>query len=86
LGGIAGPAMQAVISSKVDATEQGEIQGTLSSLMSVSTIIGPLLMTNVFHYFTNDNAPFKFAGAPFVLGATLMLFSAVVAYFSFKKK
>lgn len=86
LGGIAGPAMQAIISSKVDATEQGEIQGTLSSLMSVSTIIGPLLMTNVFHYFTNDNAPFKFAGAPFVLGATLMLFSAVVAYFSFKKK
>jgi len=86
LGGIAGPAMQAVISSKVDATEQGEIQGTLSSLMSVSTIIGPLLMTNVFHYFTNDNAPFKFAGAPFVLGATLMLFSATIAYFSFKKK
>lgn len=86
LGGIAGPAMQAVISSKVDATEQGEIQGTLSSLMSASTIIGPPLMSSVFYYFTHNEAPFKFAGAPFVLGAALMLISTVIAYFSFKKK
>jgi DHA1 family tetracycline resistance protein-like MFS transporter len=86
LGGIAGPAMQAVISSKVDATEQGEIQGTLSSLMSASTIIGPPLMSSVFYYFTHNEAPFKFAGAPFVLGAALMLISTMIAYFSFKKK
>jgi len=86
LGGIAGPAMQAVISSKVDATEQGEIQGTLSSLMSASTIIGPPLMSSVFYYFTHNEAPFKFAGAPFVLGAALMLISTVIAYFSFKNK
>jgi len=70
LGGIAGPAMQAVISSKVDASEQGEIQGTLSSLMSASTIIGPPLMSSVFYYFTHNDAPFKFAGAP-VAGAAL---------------
>ena len=85
LGGIAGPAMQAVISSKVDATEQGEIQGTLSSLMSASTIIGPPLMSSVFYYFTHNEAPFKFAGAPFVLGASLMLISTIIAFFSFRK-
>ena len=84
LGGIAGPAMQAVISSKVDATEQGEIQGTLSSLMSASTIIGPPLMSSVFYYFTHNDAPFKFAGAPFVLGASLMLISTIIAFFSFR--
>ncbi|MEI7509002.1 MAG: TCR/Tet family MFS transporter [Flavobacterium sp.] len=85
LGGIAGPAMQAVISSKVDATEQGEIQGTLSSLMSASTIIGPPLMSSVFYYFTHNDAPFKFAGAPFVLGASLMLISTIIAFISFRK-
>jgi len=86
LGGIAGPAMQAVISSQVQANEQGEIQGMLSSLRSASTIIGPPLMSTVFYYFTHKEAPFQFAGAPFVLGGILMLTSTLIAYSSFKKK
>jgi len=84
LGGIAGPAMQAVISSQVPANEQGEIQGTLSSLMSASAIVGPLMMSTVFYYFTHKEAPFQFAGAPFVLGGILMFLSTIIAYFSFK--
>ncbi len=86
LGGIAGPAMQAVISSQVPANEQGEIQGTLSSLMSASAIVGPPIMSTVFYYFTHKTAPFQFAGAPFVLGGFLMLLSTIIAYFSFGKK
>lgn len=85
LGGIAGPAMQAVISSQVPANEQGEIQGTLSSLMSASAIVGPPMMSTVFYYFTHKEAPFQFAGAPFVLGGILMFLSTIIAYFSFKK-
>lgn len=84
LGGIAGPAMQAVISSQVPANEQGEIQGTLSSLMSASAIVGPPMLSMVFYYFTHKDAPFLFAGAPFVLGGILMLISTLIAYFSFK--
>lgn len=86
LGGIAGPAMQAVISSQVPANEQGEIQGTLSSLMSASAIVGPPMMSTVFYYFTHKDAPFQFAGAHFVLGGILMLVSTIIAYFSFRKK
>jgi len=85
LGGIAGPAMQAVISSQVPANEQGEIQGTLSSLMSASAIVGPPMMSTVFYYFTHKEAPFQFAGAPFVLGGFLMLLSTIIAYLSFRK-
>jgi MFS transporter, DHA1 family, tetracycline resistance protein len=85
LGGIAGPAMQSVVSSQVPANEQGEIQGTLTSLMSASAIIGPPLMSFIFYYFTHKSAPFQFAGAPFVLGGILMLVSTVIAYFSFKR-
>ena len=86
LGGIAGPAMQAVISSQVPANEQGEIQGTLSSLMSASAIIGPPMMSTVFYFFTHKEAPFQFAGAPFVLASVLMIVSTVIAYVSYKKK
>lgn len=86
LGGIAGPAMQSVISEQVPANEQGEIQGTMSSLMSASAIIGPPMMSTVFYYFTHDEAPFKFAGAPFVLGGTLMFVSTIIAFYSFKKR
>ncbi len=85
LGGIAGPAIQAVISSQVPANEQGEIQGTLSSLMSASAIVGPPMMSTVFYYFTHKEAPFQFAGAPFVLGGILMFLSTIIAYFSFRK-
>lgn len=85
MGGIAGPALQAVISQQVPANEQGEIQGTLTSLMSASAIVGPPMMTNVFYYFTHKQAPFLFAGAPFVLGGFLMFISTFVAYLSMKK-
>jgi MFS transporter, DHA1 family, tetracycline resistance protein len=86
LGGISGPALQSVISEQVPANEQGEIQGTLTSLMSASAIIGPPMMSYLFYFFTHKEAPFQFAGAPFILGGFLMLVSAVLAYFSFKKK
>ncbi|GAA4047585.1 TCR/Tet family MFS transporter [Flavobacterium chungnamense] len=86
LGGVAGPAMQAVISSQVPANEQGEIQGTLSSLMSASSIVGPPMMSTVFYFFTHKEAPFQFAGAPFVLGGILMFLSTIIAYFSFRNK
>ena len=85
LGGIAGPALQANVSSKVPANEQGEIQGTLASLMSASAIIGPPMMTNTFYFFTHKEAPFQFPGAPFILGSFLMLLSTIIAYYSLKK-
>ncbi|MBC7641471.1 MAG: TCR/Tet family MFS transporter [Flavobacterium sp.] len=85
LGGISGPALQSIISGQVPASEQGEIQGTMTSLVSASSIIGPLMMSGVFYYFTHKSAPFQFAGAPFVLGGFLMLISLVIAYQSLKK-
>ena len=85
LGGIAGPALQGYMSTNVPANEQGELQGGLTSLMSVSSIFGPLLMTSSFYYFTKPNPYFQFAGAPFAIGAVLMLLSAILAVKSFRK-
>jgi DHA1 family tetracycline resistance protein-like MFS transporter len=86
LAGIAGPALQSVISAEVLPTEQGEIQGTLTSLMSASAIIGPPLMSTIFYYFTHKEAPFLFPGAPFILAAVLMLVATIIAFYSFKKR
>ncbi len=79
LGGIAGPALQSIISGQVPASEQGELQGALTSLISATSIIGPGIMTSLFYYFTNKNAPVQFAGAPFLLGAVLLIISTILA-------
>ena len=83
LGGIAGPSLQSVISSEVPKNEQGELQGALASLASATAIIGPPLMTNTFYFFTHENAPVLFPGAPFLLGFLLIVISLFIVYKSF---
>jgi DHA1 family tetracycline resistance protein-like MFS transporter len=85
LGGIAGPALQGYMSNNVPANEQGELQGGLTSLVSLSTIFGPLIMTWSFSYFTKPGAPFQFPGAPFAIGAVCMLLSTLLAVRSFRR-
>jgi len=80
LGGIAGPALQSIISGNVPKNEQGELQGALTSLISATSIVGPLLMTNLFSFFTSNSAPIYFPGAAFLLGAIFMMLSCVWAY------
>jgi len=84
MGGIAGPALQSIISGNVPRNEQGELQGALTSLISVTTIIGPVVMTFLFSFFTKPNGRIYFAGAPFLLGAILMMGSALIAYYTLK--
>lgn len=85
LGGIAGPALQATITSEVDVREQGELQGALTSLMSATSIIGPPMMTNLFAWSIRPGSPIYLPGAPFFLGSLLLLISAVIAFISFKQ-
>jgi len=80
LGGLAGPALQSTLSGHVPPNEQGELQGALTSLMSLTTIIGPLIMNNLFTYFTTDKAPFHFPGVSFMVGAVFMFGSLVIIY------
>ncbi|MGX5817237.1 TCR/Tet family MFS transporter [Chitinophaga lutea] len=78
LGGICGPSLQSVISGHVPANQQGELQGALTGLMSLTAVIGPLMMNGSFAYFTSARAPFHFPGVHFVLGAICMAFSIVI--------
>lgn len=75
LGGITGPALQSIMSNCVPDNEQGELQGGLAGLISITSIIGPPLMTGLFSYFTSPKAPFQFAGIPFAVASFLTLVS-----------
>jgi DHA1 family tetracycline resistance protein-like MFS transporter len=79
LGGICGPSLQSVISGHVPSNQQGELQGALTGLMSLTTIIGPLIMNGTFAYFTSNKAPFYFPGMHFLIGAVCMLLAVIIA-------
>lgn len=85
-GGIAGPALQASMAEHVARNQQGALQGALTSLMSLTTIIGPFIMTHLFRYFTTDKAPFLLPGVSFFLGAMLMFMALAVIMNVFKKE
>ncbi|MGE0634484.1 MAG: TCR/Tet family MFS transporter [Pseudobdellovibrionaceae bacterium] len=73
LGGIAGPALQSMISKQVPTNEQGELQGTLVSLSSLTAICGPLVFTGLFTYFSKPEAPYHFQGAPYLCASVICI-------------
>lgn len=78
LGGIAGPTLQSVMTRNVPATDQGKLQGALTSLMNLAAIIGMVGFSYVFALFTSDNAPVDFPGAAFAMGAFCVLLAILV--------
>ncbi len=86
LGGLAGPALQSILAGYIPPNEQGELQGALTGLMSLTTIIGPLVMNNLFYFFTREKNPVHFPGVAFLLGSILMLSSAAVAWYILSKR
>jgi DHA1 family tetracycline resistance protein-like MFS transporter len=85
LGGISGPAAQGLMSKAVPASEQGMLQGGLSSMQSVTNVIGPLLSTWLFGLFIGPSAPAAVPGISFFVGAGLMLVGLALAARTFSK-
>ncbi len=73
--GFLGPAVQGIMSARVPTNSQGELQGSLGSVASLASIISPLVMTQVFGYFTSEATPVHFPGSSFLLAAVLILLS-----------
>lgn len=78
LGAVGMPALQGIMSRRVANDAQGELQGVLTSVNSLSAIMAPLIMTRSFAYFTADDAPLYAPGAPFVIASVLMMISVVI--------
>jgi DHA1 family tetracycline resistance protein-like MFS transporter len=79
LSGLAGPALNALLSRQVAADRQGELQGATSSMQSLTGILGPSLFAGSFAYATAAGSPLPEPGAPFYISATLLLGAAVLA-------
>ena len=85
-GGVAGPAIQSLITSTVDETDQGKIQGALTSLTSLTNIIAPILFNTIlFSYFIHEDALVQLPGAPFLVGALLITASVFIAVRVFRR-
>ncbi len=78
LGGVAGPTLQGIMSNLVPDTMQGRLQGILTSIMSLTSVLGPPLMTYVFYIFSGEDLIFHFPGAPFAVGALFMIASLLM--------
>jgi DHA1 family tetracycline resistance protein-like MFS transporter len=76
-GTVASIAATALMSRQVPANQQGELQGAISSLRSITACIAPLMMTGLFSYFTSPSAPVPFPGASF-LAASVLTFAALL--------
>src|ERR1051325_8847650 len=84
LGGVAGPAIQSLITRNVEANEQGAVQGALTSLGSIAGIIGPIIATALFGYFISDRAPLYMPGCPFFFSSVLTVVAILLAARSFR--
>lgn len=73
LWGVAGPAIQSLMSQRVDATSQGKLQGAVNSLRAVTGMIGPLLFTQVFSAAILPSARMHLPGAPYYLAGALLV-------------
>lgn len=79
LWSLAGPPIQAIMTHQVDPSEQGRLQGAISSLGSFAGIFGPFLFAQVFAFSIAPGAPLHVPGLAFVLSALLLAVGAVIA-------
>jgi DHA1 family tetracycline resistance protein-like MFS transporter len=75
---LSGPSLNAIMSRQVGHDEQGELQGALASLGSLTSVAAPPILSNLFGYFTSAAAPIYFPGAAFFAGSVFLALSALV--------
>ncbi len=76
-GGFVAPSVQSLMSARIPADAQGELQGALASVSSLVSILSPPFMTQTFAWFIGASAPLYFPGAPFIAAALFSLFALV---------
>ena len=79
LWGVATPSFQSLMSHRVDATEQGQLQGALGSIRALTGMIGPLLFTQVFAAAVGLERV-QLLGAPFLLSAALLAAALAIGW------
>ena len=86
LWGVAGPAMQSLMSQKVNASSQGKLQGAINSLRALTGMVGPVLFTQVFSLAIADRAKVHVPGAPYYLAGILLIAAMGMAVVATRKR
>jgi DHA1 family tetracycline resistance protein-like MFS transporter len=79
LWGVAGPAMQSLMSQRVDAMSQGKLQGAINSLRALTGMAGPLLFTQVFSAAISPGAKVYLPGAAYYLAGLILVGAMMMA-------
>jgi DHA1 family tetracycline resistance protein-like MFS transporter len=74
--GLIEPSLRSIATGQVPENAQGELMGAIASLKSLTMVLSPILMTQLFGWFTGADAPVYFPGAPFLCAAVLLLIGA----------
>jgi MFS transporter, DHA1 family, tetracycline resistance protein len=82
--GLTFPAMQTLMTPKIAEDSQGELQGAIASMVSVTTIVGPPAMAGVFGTYSDKVGPF-FPGAPYMLATALMVCAVLALWLTLKR-
>lgn len=85
LGATASPVIQSLMSNAVPKNEQGNLQGALTSLISLTAIGGPILFTKVFYQYTKEDAETYYPGASFLVAGIILAVSTVIALIALRK-
>ncbi len=79
LWNISMPAAQSMMTHRVSEREQGELQGALQSMRSITFIVGPWLFLRIFGWFIDPKLPVHIPGAPFFLAGALLFAAAIMS-------
>jgi DHA1 family tetracycline resistance protein-like MFS transporter len=80
LAGFANPAVQSLMTQRVQANEQGLLQGANAALIGIAGMIGPIVFSLIYAYFIDPHNTIHAPGAPFLLAAILMTMAALIAW------
>jgi DHA1 family tetracycline resistance protein-like MFS transporter len=80
LWGIANPAAMGIMSRRVGADEQGQLQGANASIQGIANLIGPGLFTLSFALAIRPELGVQFPGTPFVIAALLLLAAMAIGW------
>jgi DHA1 family tetracycline resistance protein-like MFS transporter len=80
LWGLYGPAAQSLMTRRVGESEQGQLQGALSSLTGIANMISPALFSLVFSAALTTVRSWRLPGAPFLLASALLLVAAALGW------
>lgn len=76
--GCAGPALSSLVSQNVPDNEQGLLQGTISSVNTITMIVGPLIATGIFAKSVGDAAWFPLPGTYYFFGCGFLFLALVI--------